>query len=210
MPCRGANVPSASPLYPPMADSAPARGAYYPRGVPRPTAPAATTPEEVADAPALREKLLRYLGSSVVATVCTELTFVLLYGPLHIGTTSASLWAWLAGAVPNYWLNRRWAWRRTGRPSLRTEVLPYVTIVLLTLVLATGTTHLLDTWLQHLGTKASLRVSLVAIAYLGVYVVMFALRFVLLDRLFEKVARHEARHHASHDGHAEARTEAAS
>jgi putative flippase GtrA len=194
------------PLYPLTADSAPTPPSHYPRGVPRPTAPAPTTPDEAVASPALRDKLLRYLGSSVVATVCTELTFVLLYGPLHIGTTSASLWAWLAGAVPNYWLNRRWAWQRTGRPRFRTELLPYLTIVLLTLLLATGSTHLLDTWLQHLGTQASLRVALVAIAYLGVYVVMFVLRFVLLDRLFEKVARHEARHAP----HAEARTEAAS
>jgi putative flippase GtrA len=184
--------------------------------VPRPPAPTASKPIEVAVAPPLGSKLLRYLGSSVVATVCTEVTFVLLYGPFHVGTTSASLLAWLAGAIPNYWLNRRWAWQRTGRPRFRTELLPYLTIVLMTLVLATGTTHLLDDWLQHLGTRASLRVALVAIAYLGVYVVMFALRFVLLDRLFERVAQHEvqreaqrgAQHGAQHGArHHRARTE---
>lgn len=171
--------------------------------MPRLPAYPATQPTEVASTHSLGSKLMRYFGSSLVATVCSELSFVLLYGPVHVGTTSASLLAWLAGAIPNYWLNRRWAWQRTGRPRFRTEVLPYVTIVLMTLLLATGTTHLLDAWLHHLGTRASLRVGLVAIAYLGVYVVMFALRFVLLDRLFERVAQHEARHHA-------ARTEAAS
>jgi putative flippase GtrA len=168
----------------------------------RPTALPATRATEVAPAPTLGSKLLRYLGSSLVATVCSEVTFVVLYGPFHVGTASASLLAWLAGAVPNYWLNRRWAWQRTGRPRFRTELLPYITIVLMTLLLATGITHLLDVWLHHLGTPASLRVALVAAAYLGVYVVMFALRFLLLDRLFERVARLEARHHA--------RTEAAS
>jgi putative flippase GtrA len=164
--------------------------------VPRPTAPTVAKPPEAA-ASALGPKLLRYLGGSVVATVCSEVTFVLLYGPVHVGTTSASLFGWLAGALPNYWLNRRWAWQRTGRPRFRTELLPYITIVLMTLLLATGITHLLDSWLQHLGTTPSLRVAVVAIAYLGVYAVMFALRFVLLDRLFERVARHEARHLAA-------------
>jgi putative flippase GtrA len=184
-------------------DSSSGAPAHYPREVPRLPAYPATQTTEVASTHSLGSKLMRYFGSSLVATVCSELTFVLLYGPVHVGTTSASLLAWLAGAIPNYWLNRRWAWQRTGRPRFRTEVLPYVTIVLMTLLLATGTTHLLDAWLHHLGTRASLRVALVAIAYLGVYVVMFALRFVLLDRLFERVAQHEARHHA-------ARTEAAS
>jgi putative flippase GtrA len=148
-------------------------------------------------------KVLRYAGGSVVATGCSELTLVVLYGFLHVSPVWSTCLAWVAGAVPNYWLNRRWAWQRTGRPSFRTELLPYIMIVLMTLLLATGITHLLDGWLHHLGTPASLRVGLVAIAYLGVYVVMFALRFLLLDRLFERVAQHEARHHA-------ARTEAAS
>ncbi len=182
------------PLYPPALDSSSGALAHYPRDVPRPPAPTVATPPEAAAA-ALGPKLLRYLGGSLVATVCSEVTFVLLYGPVHVGTTSASLLGWLAGAVPNYWLNRRWAWQRTGRPRFRTELLPYITIVLMTLLLATGITHLLDDWLHHLGTTPSLRVALVAIAYLGVYVVMFALRFVLLDRLFERVAEHEARHH---------------
>ncbi|WP_191907955.1 GtrA family protein [Nocardioides cynanchi] len=171
--------------------------------MPRPPAPTAAPAPPVAETLGLGPKLLRYLGGSVVATVCSEVTFVLLYGPVHVGTTSASLVGWLAGAVPNYWLNRRWAWQRTGRPSFRTELLPYITIVLMTLLLATGITHLLDVWLHHLGTQASLRVALVAVAYLGVYALMFVLRFVLLDRLFERVARLEARHH-------HARTEAAS
>jgi putative flippase GtrA len=80
----------------------------------------ATRTTDVAPAPTLGSKLLRYLGSSLVATVCSELTFVVLYGPCHVGTAYASLLAWLAGAVPNYWLNRRWAWQRTGRPRFRT------------------------------------------------------------------------------------------
>jgi len=135
--------------------------------------------------PRLVPKLLRYFTGSVVATVSSEVVFVLLYGVLAMGTIWASVLSWLAGAVPNFWLNRNWAWQRTGRPSLRGEVLPYAAIVLFTLLLATLATHGADAWLQD-RVSDSLRVVLVAVVFLAVYVVVFVLRFVLLDRLFSR------------------------
>ena len=59
-------------------------------------------------------KVVRYTGASVVATICSEATFVLLYGPAHVSPMWSSTIAWFAGAVPNSWLSRRWAWQRRG------------------------------------------------------------------------------------------------
>ena len=132
-------------------------------------------------------KLLRYFTGSVIATVCSEVAFVALYGLLSVGTTWSSVLSWLAGAVPNFWLNRNWAWQRTRRPSLRREVLPYAAIIVTTLVLATLLTHAADVWLHHQGVSSSVRVTLVATVFLGTYVVVFALRFVLLERLFGRL-----------------------
>lgn len=128
----------------------------------------------------------RYFGSSVVAAGCSELTLVLLYGVLHVSTGWASALAWSAGALPNYWLNRSWAWRLRGRPSLRGEVLPYALIVGVTLLLAWLGTSAADAWLRDAAVSSEVRVVLVAATFLGVYVVMFALRYVLLDRLFTR------------------------
>lgn len=133
-------------------------------------------------------RVARYTGGSVVATVCSEATLVVLYGPLDVDPSLAAVLAWLAGALPNYWLNRRWAWGRRDRPSLRHEVLPYAAIIAVTLALASVATRAVDAWLVHLGTRSDLRVTLVAAAFLGVYVVMFVLRFFMLDRLFARVA----------------------
>jgi putative flippase GtrA len=170
--------------------------------VPGPLETPATTP-----GPALVPKLLRYLTGSVVATVCSEVVFVLLYGALGVGTTWSSLLSWVAGAIPNFWLNRSWAWQRKGRPDLRREVLPYVSIILATLVLATILTHLTDVWLHHEGVSSSVRVTVVAIVYLGTYVVVFALRFVMLERLFAKLDAHERARpgHDPYDGPEESR-----
>jgi putative flippase GtrA len=149
-----------------------------------PRTPGSTVAPATRDRSGLVPKLLRYFTGSVVATVCSEVAFVVLYGVLGTGTTWSSVLSWLVGAVPNFWLNRNWAWQRTGRPSLRDEVLPYAAIIVFTLVLATLATHATDVWLHHQGVSDSQRVVLVAAVFLAVYVVVFVLRFVLLERLF--------------------------
>lgn len=129
-------------------------------------------------------KLWRYTTGSVVAAGCSEAAYVVLYGLLHLTPGWSSVGAWLAGALPNFWLNRNWAWQRRGRPSLLREVLPYALVVALTLLLATLATRAADAGLRTSDVGEGLRVVLVAGTFLAVYVAMFVLRFVLLDRLF--------------------------
>jgi putative flippase GtrA len=141
----------------------------------------------IAASPARRElgtKVLRYAAGSVVATVCSEVTFLLLYGVVHTTPVVASVLGWLAGALPNYWLNRSWTWRRTGRPSLTRELLPYIAIVLGTLLLAAVSTSAVDSALSGTSTSHPVRVLLVGGTFLGVYGLIFLVRFFLLDRLF--------------------------
>src|SRR4051794_13299073 len=99
-------------------------------------------------------KLARYTGGSVVAAACSELTLLLLYGGLHVAPGWSSAAAWLAGAVPNYWLNRSWTWRQRGRPDLRREVAPYAVIILVTLGLASLATTAVDAALTNAGTPS--------------------------------------------------------
>jgi putative flippase GtrA len=147
-----------------------------------------STPAATGAHPAVRRelgrKVFRYAAGSVVATVCSEVTFLLLYGVVHSTTVVASVVGWLAGALPNYWLNRTWTWRRRGRPSITRELAPYVAIVLGTLVLAAVATSAVDNALSGDRTSSIVRTALVGGTFLGVYAVVFLIRFFLLDRLF--------------------------
>src|SRR5919107_866363 len=120
--------------------------------------PSAAPPAARSASAGMPGKALRYLGGSVVAAGCSEVTLVLLYGLLHVAPGPASCLAWLAGAVPNYWLNRSWTWRRRGRPDLRREVLPYVVIVVVTLALATLLTAGVDRWARDGAAGSTARV----------------------------------------------------
>ena len=134
----------------------------------------------------------RYLAGSVVATVCSEATFLLLYGPVGAGPAVSSVVAWMAGAVPNYWLNRRWTWGRQGRPDLRAELAPYLAIILGTLLLAVLATTIADRVLSTTAVSADPRVLLVGATFLAVYGAVFVARFLLLDRLFQRLRAADA------------------
>ncbi|WP_327638797.1 GtrA family protein [Kribbella sp. NBC_00482] len=131
-----------------------------------------------------RSRLLlwaKYSASSVIATVVSQVAFALCY---WFGTAAivATLVAWLAGAIPNYVLNRRWTWGRSG------QKLPYTIIVVGSAVTAIVVTSVTDRLVQPLESHLWKTV-LVSGSYLGTYAVLFIVKFVLFDRLvFAKTA----------------------
>lgn len=134
-------------------------------------------------------RLSTYTAGSIVAAACSEVALVTCYGLLGLAPAASSTVAWVAGAVPNYWLNRTWTWQRRGRPSFRHEVFPYVVIILATLLLAAVVTAGVDAWLRGLDVSGTVRTMAVAVAFLGVYVIMFVVRYLFLDRLFRPRSR---------------------
>jgi putative flippase GtrA len=131
----------------------------------------------------LAVRFAKFTAGSAVAAAVSEIAFILAYGPIDAGPRVAGVVAFVAGAVPNWGLNRRWTWRRRGRPRLGREVLPYVAVVILTAVAATALGGVADGWVRGLDAPRSLQVGLVAMAYLLPYGAVFLLKFVLFDRV---------------------------
>ncbi|MGW7681286.1 GtrA family protein [Kribbella sp. NPDC054772] len=117
----------------------------------------------------------KYSASSVVATVVSQLAFALCY---WFGTAAlvATLVAWLAGAVPNYVLNRRWTWGRSG------QKLPYTLIVIGSAVTAALVTSLTDHLVRGLDSHVW-KTLWVTGSYFATYALLFIVKFVLFDRL---------------------------
>ena len=86
---------------------------------------------------ALAGKITRYAIGSIIALLTSVVAFALLY--VTVGnTTVCSVGAFLAGAVPNWILNRRWAWKLKGQVSWLREVVAYIVISLLVLIVSSG------------------------------------------------------------------------
>lgn len=129
-----------------------------------------------------RTKLLgRYAGSSVISGVISEGVFLASFG-LGALPSVASVIAFVAGAVPNYLMNRYWAWQQNDRIRAGRELLPYIVIIVVTALLASVITTAADAWLHDRVSSQFWQVVLVGIAFLGTYGVMFVIKFFLFDR----------------------------
>lgn len=123
----------------------------------------------------------RYTVGSVFALATSVVVFALLYWA-GVGTTADSISAFVAGAIPNWILNRRWAWGMRGRVNWGREIFGYVVISAIALVASSAGTAAAQHWvLHHVATGYGLRVILVTGAYVVVQAILFAAKFVVYE-----------------------------
>ncbi len=126
----------------------------------------------------LDRRIARFAVSSMVAAGTSAVVFPILY-VLGFSTTVCSIAAFVAGAIPNWTLNRRWTWKVEGRVALGREVIAYIVIsatTLVTLSLVTGWTH---DRVQSIPAGHGIRVLLVTASYFGVLAALYGVRFFL-------------------------------
>lgn len=127
-------------------------------------------------------KVTRYALGSVLALVTSVVVFAILY-VIGVGTTPDSIAAFVAGAVPNWILNRRWAWEMTDRVDVVREVVGYTIVSVVALVASSAGTGWMQSWVKaHVAAHHGYRVILVTGAYVLVQALLFAAKFVVYDR----------------------------
>lgn len=126
--------------------------------------------------------LRRFAAASAVATLSSQLVFVVAYA-VGSAPVPATVLAWLAGAVPNFLINRR-TWGSRGSTALRGELLRFAIVSITTAVLAAMATRYTETLaLRLFEDSRSAQVALVWGAFFGTYLIMFILKFFLMDRV---------------------------
>jgi putative flippase GtrA len=143
--------------------------------------------QSVLDHPLARHPLVRritgYSAGSVIALIVSEAAFAASYGWGHVGTTGASAFGFVGGAVPNYILNRRWVWSdRRGRDR-RTEFTLYMCVSIASFLVSAVATHWAEVGTRQLTTDAGWRVLLVTGSYLGVSAAFFVFKFFLYEKI---------------------------
>jgi putative flippase GtrA len=128
-------------------------------------------------------KALKYAGVSVVGIAVTQ---VLLYVTLEILDWSPAWSNFVSvslASIPAYLLNRQWVWAKTGRHSVRREVLPFWGISLLGLLISTGAVAIVANY-----SDAHLVVAATNIASFGL---LWVGKFFYLDKLMFGPGHHE-------------------
>ena len=141
----------------------------------------------------------RYSAVSVVNVLVGQGLLLFFTGVLHKGWTRSNIAAVLISAVPAYYMNRAWVWRKRGKSSFKTEVLPFWIFVGIGLVFSTVAVTAVGR--MQTGNKL-----LPNVANIGAFGVLWVLRFFILDKLFhqphldmyeaaEEIVEHHHLHH---------------
>ena len=129
----------------------------------------------------LGARITRYTVGSIVAAATSAIVFALMY-VMGASTTACSVTAFVAGAIPNWVLNRRWAWQVQGRIAFGREIVAYIVVSAITLFLTTESTAWAQRHVQSIPAHHGFRAALVTASYLAVFAVLFAVRFVIYER----------------------------
>ncbi len=117
-------------------------------------------------------KAFRYMVTSGVSVVVGQVTLFVLYGVFRkFSATSSNVIATGVSAVPAYYMNRNWAWGKSGKSHFWKEVFPFWALAFLGLAVSLVTVSFADKFAKshsfsHLG--AALAVNFASLFAFGV------------------------------------------
>jgi putative flippase GtrA len=132
-------------------------------------------------------RVTKYALGSVIALSTSVIVFAMLYWLGQHNTAIDSVAAFVAGAVPNWILNRRWAWGVRGSVNWAREIVGYVVVSLIALLASSIGTAWVQSWVTDRGgflyvaPGTGLRIVLVTGAYVAVQAILFAAKFVVYE-----------------------------
>jgi len=125
---------------------------------------------------------IRYALTSAISVVIGQLTLILAFGVLGWTPRSSNYLAFVVAGVPSYYLNRKWAWGKSGRSHLLKEVLPFWVIALVGLALSTWAVDFVDTNAQAVVSSRALRTVLLMGASMAAFGVVWIGKFLIFKR----------------------------
>lgn len=139
------------------------------------------------------KKMIRYTAVSVISTLVSFVVLTIVFGVLRLWTEVPSvLFANAVAGICSYYLNRRWAWGKTGRSHIVKEVIPFWAISLAGMALslfAAAEAH--DAAVAH-HLHYLVRTELVLATNIGAWGSLWVLKFIVFNRVF-KVAPEKVR-----------------
>jgi putative flippase GtrA len=129
------------------------------------------------------KKLFRYSMVSVISTAVSFSVLFILYGLARVWSeVPDTVLANVVATFPSYWLNRRWAWGKSGRSHLVREVMPFWVMsalgITFSIVGASVARHL------GMGHSHLVRTVLVLLANLASFGIFWVAKLAVFNRIF--------------------------
>jgi putative flippase GtrA len=126
-------------------------------------------------------KLVRYSLVSVVSVAVSQV--VLFLAQFAWTARTSNIVAVCVSAVPSYWLNRAWAWGKTGKSHLMKEIVPFWGMALLGLIFSTWSADYAESHAASFTGSTVGQKLIVNLAALGAFGVLWVAKFVILNRV---------------------------
>ena len=137
------------------------------------------------------KKAIRYALVSVISVAVNQLALFVLFTVYEWTATSANILACVIAGLPSYYLNRAWAWGKTGRSHLTKEVLPFWALAFLGLVFSTWAAHFAETKSQEMTDVRLYQGLAVNFATIVAYGVLWVAKFVIFNKWMFGKAQHD-------------------
>jgi putative flippase GtrA len=127
-------------------------------------------------------KMVRYSLVSVVALAVSQVVLFLTFAVGHLWSAGVcNIVAAVAATPPSYYLNRRWAWGKTGRSHLMKEVVPFWVLAFLGLAFSTWAVDVAERYGREI-SSAHIGI-IVNAASAAAYGVVWLVKFMIFNRL---------------------------
>jgi putative flippase GtrA len=126
-------------------------------------------------------KMIRYSLVSVVSVVVSQI--VLFIAQSFWSARTSNIVAVCLSAVPSYYLNRAWAWGKTGKSHLMKEIVPFWSLALLGLVFSTWAADYAESNAPQLTSSDLVARLIVNGAALAAFGILWVGKFFIFNRL---------------------------
>jgi putative flippase GtrA len=128
-------------------------------------------------------KVVRYVTVSGISTVFSLALLYIFYRQVGLTVRWANIVATAIATVPSYYLNRTWAWGRSGKSHFRREVLPFWIIAIISLALSTIAVQFAAHEADAHAHSKTIQTILVEAANFITYGVMWVGKFLLFNKI---------------------------
>lgn len=129
------------------------------------------------------QKAIRYSLVSVVSIVVNQLVLVLAFGLWHWSARPANILGCAVATVPSYYLNRTWAWGKSGRSHFMKEIVPFWVLAFIGLVLSTWAASFAESHSGELTNSRPTQTLIVAFASLAAFGVLWVAKFIIFNKI---------------------------
>ena len=129
------------------------------------------------------KKMIRYTLVSVISVVFSQIVLGTTYYLFHWTAKTSNIVACCLATVPSYYLNRSWAWGKSGKSHLLKEVAPFWSLALLGLAFSTWAADFAESHAKDFTDARSLQALIVMAAALSAFGVLWVGKFFLLNKV---------------------------